>query len=352
MKLIFRITVVLLLVSLLVSVLMRNKQEILYKSESAKEVIKDIPVEVTAVKMAKPALIIRSAGLVESSEEVIVIATVQGNVTSVNAIVGTSVKQGEIIAAVDDFYALKEYNIANEAYQQIAKDYERSRQLAAESAVTGQQLEQLKIQLDGAEAKKLSLQRRLDDMRIKAPVSGIINQVFVKKGGVLGNGSPVCEIVNPSGLKVTAHISETDLEHVEKGQQVIVSDNTGAGNSRSGVIAGTGVKPDRTGLYPVSIALDAKESGIKPGMLINVEIKTLSEPAIMIPWRIIRTVSGEKGVFVALNSQAVFKQIVTGNTYNDSIVVISGIEAGQQLVSNGYQFLNNGDRLKIVKEHL
>jgi membrane fusion protein, multidrug efflux system len=351
MKIIFRIAVIVLLVALLVSVLFRNKQKIIVASESAKQVVNEIPVEVTPVIMERPVVIVRSAGIAESSEEVIVISTVQGAVKSVDAVVGKQVKQGDLLVTADDYFAIKEYAIAKEAFDQIQKDYERSRQLSEEDAVTGQQLEQLKIQLDGANTKQLTLQRRLEDTRIKAPVSGTVNQVFVKKGGVLGTGSPVCEIVNPSGLKVTAHVPERDLDLIEKGQPVLLSENSGAGNTSEGVVAGLGVKPDRTGLYPVNIAVINMNGGIKPGMLLNAEISVSAQQAvIVIPGSIIRSIEGVKGVFVSEDNRAVFREIVTGKKYNDKVEVISGIKEGALLVTNGYQFLKKDDHLKIVKD--
>jgi membrane fusion protein, multidrug efflux system len=247
---------------------------------------------------------------------------------------------------------MKEFAMAQEAYEQLLREYERYRQLSSEAAVTGQQLEQLKIQVDGADAKRQSLQRRLEDTKIKAPVGGIINQVFVKKGGVLGNGSPVCEIVNPSGLKVTAHVSKQELELLKTGQPVTLAENSENGNTSEGVVAGLGVKPDRTGLYPINISLPSKVSGINPGMLLNAEINVSPDPAIILPWRNIRVIGGERGVFIAVNNRAVFRKIVTGKTYNDVIEVISGVEEGALLITNGYQFLNNDDRLKIVREQL
>lgn len=352
MKIIFRLAVVLLLIALLASVLLRNKQKISYESESAKQVIKEVPVEVTPVKPELPEISIRTAGMVESSEEIIVVSTVQGTVQSVDVFVGKTVRQGDVIATADDFYALKEYSIAREAYEQMLREYDRSKQLSAESAVSGQQLEQLKIQLDGADTKQQSLKRRLDDTKIKAPVSGTINQVFVKKGGVLGNGSPVCEIVNPSGLKVTAHVTQQDLDLIEKGQPVVLTENSGAGNTLEGVVTGMGVKPDRTGLYPLNISLPAKETGLKPGMFLNAEIRVSGEKTLLVPWRIIRTIDGIRGVFIAVDSSAVFSKITTGKTYNEYIEVNTGIEEGALLITNGYQFLNAGDRLKIVKKQL
>src|SRR5688572_413187 len=267
MKLFYRIAVLLLMIAILVSVLMRNKQQISYQSGTAKQSINEIPVEVTPAKMNRPNIVLQTAGMVESTEEIIVVSTVQGAVKTINITVGKVVKENDLLVTVDDYYALKEYTIAREAFDQIQKDYQRALELSNEKAVTGQQLEQLRLQMDAADVKQQSLQRRLDDTRIKAPVSGVINQVFAKKGGMLGNGSPVCEIVNPSGLKITAHVTENDLEFVKEQQTVTLFENSNQDNPITGIVTGVGIKPDRTGQYPLSISLPAKVKGIKPGIL-------------------------------------------------------------------------------------
>ena len=350
MKSIFRITVIVLLIALLAAVLFRKKQNILIESKSNKLELKEIPVEVTTLIKSSPQLKIKSTGIVESLEEIIVVSTVQGPVRSVEVFIGESVKQGDVIAVADDFYATKEYSIASDSYRQLQKEFVRSEELSKEAAVTGQQLEQLKIQLEGANIKQQTLQRRLEDTRIKAPVNGTINHVFVKKGSVLGNGSPVCEIVNPAGLKVTAHIPANNIELLDKNMPVQLSDNSDMLNSFTGTISGIGVKPDRTGLYPLSIQLPSNTTGIKPGMLLNAEIE-ISSPtrALLIPRNTIKSFDDKRGVFILEKNRAKFCIITTGKKYSEQIEVISGIEEGSMLITNGHQFLEDGDAVKVVK---
>jgi multidrug efflux pump subunit AcrA (membrane-fusion protein) len=107
MKIFYRIAVLLLLVAILISVLMRNKKQISYQSGTAKQIISEIPVAVKPAKMSQPTIVIQTAGMVESTEDVVVVAAVQGAVKNINITVGKSVKEGDLLVSVDDYYAMK-----------------------------------------------------------------------------------------------------------------------------------------------------------------------------------------------------------------------------------------------------
>jgi membrane fusion protein, multidrug efflux system len=346
MKILFRAAVIILLIAILAAVLFRKKQQVTIETTNAKMGNYEIPVHTSIIQSAQPELIITASGIVESSEEVMVVSTVLGQLTAVNVAVGKKFNKNEVLATVDDFYAAQEYKIAGEAAHQLEKDLKRYEKLAEEDAVAKQQLEQIRLQYNAADTKQKLLLKRVEDTRIKAPLNGVINQVFVKKGATIATGTPICEIVNPEGLKISVHVEKNDLRFLKPGTLVNLGENSGQGIKFPGIITGVGVKPDRSGRFPVSISTTGTSKELKPGTVLYAEISVTTSPSIVVPRKLIVIRNGLHGIFISENNIAVFKQVETGKDFENNVEVITGIEEGMVLITDGYQFLEQGNKVK------
>ena len=185
MKYIFRIITLLLLITIIAVVLMKNKKAVQFEVDKAKTVIDSIPVSIFDLKLNSAGYKIETVGKVKSANEVYVVSQTPGEIKQIFVKIGQEVAVGDVIAQIDDFYARQEYDMAKKASDQFQKDYDRYANLAGVDAVTQQQLELLRLQLEGAQTKMNSLGKRLNDYVIKAPAAGSINQLFVSKGNDL-----------------------------------------------------------------------------------------------------------------------------------------------------------------------
>lgn len=132
-----------------------------------------------------------------------VIPKVSGEVVEVYVEKGDKVEKGQVIAKIDDL----DYQIA---YLNALNDYESSMNI-------GERMQEVKrLQLEKA-------RKNLENTEIKAPVSGIVNEVNISEGDLVGTNSVLFTIVDVNNLKVTTAVDEIDLPFVEEGMDAKIS---------------------------------------------------------------------------------------------------------------------------------
>jgi membrane fusion protein (multidrug efflux system) len=189
------------LVAIVVLMLIRNKQEINAQIEFAERKVDAYPVRVVEVELGTLDTKLQLSGILSGSQELMVMAETQGRVKSIFKKEGDWVTKGEIIAQVDDELMNAQLKVTKANLEKANKDLERAKTLSEGDAITRQQLEGLELNAKAAEAKYTVAKKRLADAKIKAPISGYINKMFLKQGGMIGAAVPVCELVNIRSLK-------------------------------------------------------------------------------------------------------------------------------------------------------
>jgi membrane fusion protein (multidrug efflux system) len=346
MKNVFRIVVLVILGSIIAFTLTRNKKFSDLEMRNAVKPVDRIPVHVIRLKEDIPVRVIRTAGTVSAVKESYIISTQAGEIINVNVKVGDHVEKGTMVAQVNDFYARKEYEIARQAWEQLRKDLERYKNVAQTEAVTGQQIEQLNLQLEGAETKMTTLERRLEETKIRSTLDGIVNQVMVKTGGMLGQGSPVCEVVNPGAITVTTGVPVYDINLIKQGAPARIFLTPG-GTGLNAKIRSRGIKPDFSGKFPVVLEFESKSDPILPGAIVDIEITIRGDSAVMVPSISFVQYNGRTGIFMLENGLAVFKQMDKGNTNDDFISVKNKSFDGREVITDGVNFLSDSSEVEV-----
>ena len=298
MKNTFRIIVLVLLASIFVVVLTKNRKTVQFEVENAKARIDSVPVHVADLQVKRAWFVLETVGKVKSTDEVYVISQTPGEIKEVKVKLGDHVKKGDIIARIEDYYALQEYSIAKLAYEQLQKDFNRYADLAKVDAVTQQQLEQLRLQMEGAQTKMASLERRLNDFMVKAPLDGIINQVFVSRGNTTGPGTPVCEIVGGSSVRIEAKINPVQAKNLRIGTRAIVTAEFGHGEKYSAYLAELGKKAGKFGGVSAVFYIDQTgQANPESGSIVNIRAETESIPILLLPRKAITSYEGKMGIF-------------------------------------------------------
>jgi membrane fusion protein (multidrug efflux system) len=350
MKNIFRIIVMLLLIVWLTVVLRNNKKTVQFEVDKARTVIDSIPVTVFHLELDSAIYTLETVGKVKSTDEVYVVSQTPGEIKSVFVKIGENVKKGDIIAQIDDFYALQEFEIARKAYEQLQKDYIRYSDLAGVEAITQQQLEQFRLQLEGAQAKMNSLGRRLNDYIIKAPVNGVINQLFVSKGNTSGSGTPVCEIIGGPSVKIEAKLNPEQAKYLNMGVNAIMSSEFGHGDNYHIKLAEIGEKSGKFGGVAAIFTLAPGEiKSPKTGSIVNILINIKAEPELLLPRQALTNNNGVMGLFVIQPDNRVEFTPVKYLDFDDNHITLIGNGLNYKKIAvEGNYLLKTGDLVKVV----
>lgn len=351
MKNTFRIIMGLLLVVILVFVLRNNKRAVQFEVDQAKVPIDSIPVRVVSLQENSVSYEIKTVGKVKMADEVYVISQTPGELDKVHVKIGQKVTKGDVIAKVNDFFARQEYDMAQKAYEQFGKDYQRYKELAKLDAITQQQVEQIGLRLEGAETKMNSLKKRLGDYWIKAPLDGVINQLFVSRGNAVGLGTPVCQLIGGSYVSIEAQLNPDEVEHFQVGLRAQASSDFGHGQSYDVILTEIGKKAGKFGGVAAVFMLDEDElKSPEAGSIINLQIQLPEQSKYLLPRKALTNTEGEIGVFVVQKDKRVkFHTLAYTNFDDERVHVLDSAIYNQDVVVEGNFMLDDYDLIKLIQ---
>jgi membrane fusion protein (multidrug efflux system) len=290
-----------------------------------------------------------------------------GQVRAIYVKRGDYVKKGQLLLKLDDAIVKQQIAAAKQSTETLktqltlAKDvYNRRNNLWKEGIGTEIELitartnvETLEKQLNAANENIKVQQEQASGSNVYSDVDGIADEVNVRVGemftGFMGN-MPQIKIVNTGSLKVITDIPENYSGKVKQGSSLVVTlpDVNKTFNTTISV-SGRVIDPNNR-----SFRAEAKlpqDAAIRPNQIAQVKILDYSAAnAIAIPVNTVSTDEKGKYVYVAVTEGGKLiarkKQIVVGELYNELIEVRSGLTAGEQLITDGYQNIYDGQLLK------
>ncbi|MES2328062.1 MAG: efflux RND transporter periplasmic adaptor subunit [Bacteroidota bacterium] len=290
-----------------------------------------------------------------------------GQVRAIYVKRGDYVKKGQLLLKLDDAIVKQQIAASKQGTETLktqitlAKDvYNRRNNLWKQGIGTEIELitartnvESLEKQLAAANENIKVQQEQATGANVYSDVNGIADEVNVRVGemftGFAGT-MPQIKIVNTSSLKVVTDVPENYSAKVRQGSTLLVTlpDVNKTFNAIVNV-SGKVIDPNNR-----SFRAEAKlpnDASIRPNQIAQVRILDYSAPhAIAIPVNTVSTDEKGKYVYVAVTEggklTARKRPIIVGELYNELIEVKSGLAAGDQLITDGYQNIYDGQLLK------
>lgn len=270
-----------------------------------------------------------------------------GQVKEIYVKQGDNVKKGQLLLKLDD--AVVQQNIKQlETQLEFAKNiFERQKNLWNEGIGTEVQYLTAKNNVEGLEKQMAVVKEQSSTSRVYAEVSGIVENVNIRVGELF-TGSPLAgiTIINPSALKATVDVPENYVSHIRKGMPVVVDvpDLGKSFNTQVSLISETINQNTRS--FIAESRLPASPL-LKPNQLAVVRILDHeAKNAIVVPVETIQTDDKGKYVFVMKEENgkkiARKKPVTIGEFYEAMIEIKTGIAAGEQLITKGFQGLYEG----------
>ena len=295
-------------------------------------------------------------GNVKTKQNVLIYPEMPGTLERVFVKEGQKVSRGQVLAKIDDG-GMAQQVAQLEATTALAKTtFERQKRLWEQKIGSEIQFLQTKTNYQAQKNTLAQLKKQLAKSTIKAPFSGIIDEVIKNQGNVVspGPGSEIFRIVNLSNMYIEADVPETYVSNITKGKAVQIEfpvlGKTITTNVRQ---TGNFINPsNRT--FKVEIGVPNQDRSIKPNLTAKLKINDYTSPeAILIPQSIIsENADGDQYVYVVKSINGQFgtaKQVVvkTGKTQGDVIEILEGVSVGDQLIEAGARTVKNGQEVKI-----
>jgi len=296
-------------------------------------------------------------GDVKTKQNVLVYPEMAGTLQRVYVKEGDRVGKGQILASIDDGGMSSQLAQLKTQAELARTTYERRKRLWDQKIGSEIEFLSAKSNYEAAQNTVDQVSSQLGKSTIRAPFSGIIDDVIKDQGTVVspGPGSEVFRIVNLSDMYIKVDVPETYLGQVAIGKEAMVYFPV-LGDSVTTTIRETGnfIKPSNRS-FSVEIPVPNKKGNIKPNLTARVSLNDYtSEEAILIPSSIIsENAEGEQYVYLAespnADNEAVAKRsiITTGKTQGGQIEVLTGIENGSQVINEGARTVKDGQKVKI-----
>jgi len=326
----------------------KTLEEEIAKEDTSTKAKKFIVVGFEAIKKKPFTHYLQVQGKIDSDKNVEISSSVGGSVEHVYVVKGQQVKSGALLAKTDGEQILKGIQEVDKALELANQLYDKQKRLWDQQIGTEVQYLQAKNQKESLESKKSTLQEQYSKTSIRAPFSGVIDEVYTKEGQLLAPGMPAFRLVNTNDLKLIAAVSESYVSKVKVNQEAIVTfpDVNKEIKSRVKVVGDVIDPVNRT--FQVDLDLKQDKNLLKANMISYIKIKDYSNPSvIVIPVNIIQRNNDKNYVYVVDGAISAKRFITVGQYYENSVEVLDGLKEGDKLITIGYQDLVEGQPIKF-----
>lgn len=303
-------------------------------------------------------------GTLEGQTSATVSAKISGRVEQV------LVQEGQQVKAGDPLVKLEAVELANSArqagdsvrkaqanYELALNDYNRYQTLLDKGAVSEQQFDNAKAKLRSAEAdlssataNQSSAQQQYSYGLITSPVDGVVANKTATVGQVVSPGAALMVVQDINQVYAVVNVEQKELGRIKVGQKANVTIDAYPDKVFPGVVevmnpeAGAASRMFRT-----KIKLDNSNADLKPGMFASVQLVTGDSVQVLtVPQAAVVQKQGQYYIFIAENGKAIRRQVDIGEVTGNTIVVKSGLNPGEQVITTSVSKLKDGDSVKIT----
>jgi len=198
--------------------------------------------------------------------------------------------------------------------------------------------------VDAANTQLALAKRNANYSVVSAPIAGYVSERTADVGEYVSPQQKVATIVNLNPLRVRIDIPEQAIPRVHVGESVSVTVAAYTDRSFAGHVAR--ISPSVTAssrTLTIEAEVENPNGDLKPGQFATVRILLpQSEPAVLVPQRALREISGATYVFVIKNGRAEQRLVQTGQKEGDLIEIKSGIAADEVVATSNVDQLSDG----------
>ena len=217
----------------------------------------------------------------------------------------------------------------------------------AQDDIRKAQLPEIKVNIANLQMSMQQIAARLDDLTVKATSTGRITVLDLKIGQNVKQGDHVAELVPDTGFKIAADVDEYYLPRVKTGQTAVADFN-----GKDVRLKAIRVVPQvKDGVFTVDLAfVDAQPPGLTTGAAVQGRLSLGGDqPALVLPAGAFLERSGGDYVFVVDSSgkHADRRRIKLGRRNSEQVEVLSGLKAGDRVVTSDYEGYEKLDRIQL-----
>jgi RND family efflux transporter MFP subunit len=297
-------------------------------------------------------------GDVMTNQNILVYPQMPGTLYKIYVKEGQRVAKGQLLGAIDDGGLSSQLALQKTQLDLAKTTFERQERLWKQKIGSEIQYLQAKAQYDAQVSGVKQLESQVGRSLLRAPFSGIVDQVIKDQGTVVspGPGAEVFRVVNLKNMYIEIEVPEAHLATVTKGKEVEVHFPILGSTLRSKVDQTSNFINPGNRSFRVEIPISNENGNIKPNLTAVAKINDYTnENAILIPQSVLsENAIGEQYVYVtkendAKNETIAQKVIITlGKSQGDNVEVLSGLKTGDNIIVEGARSVRDNQQVKVI----
>ncbi len=327
-----------------------------------------VGVAVAKAERRKTPVLIEALGNVTTFASVAVKARIDDEIVGVHFSDGADVKQGDLLVTLDTRaleaqLAQAQGNMARDQalLAGAERDLRRYTELVGKGATPQVNVDNSKTQADTYSASIRADSAAIDNLKvqlsycyIKAPISGRISQASVKVGNFARSADtiPIATINQMSPVYVTFVVPQRALPEIRLAiaegvapVTVIIPGDKRQANGRVTMIEN--MVDATTGMATIRATMPNDDELLWPGTLVTAQLTLRTEDAVVVPTVAVQVSQQGNFVFVVKDNAAVVRPVKISRSLGSETVIESGLDGGEQIVTDGHLLLTNGSRVQI-----
>ncbi|GAA5031253.1 RND transporter [Marivirga lumbricoides] len=320
----------------------------------AKQMDKSVLVETKTLEAAPFVHKIQVQGEVASRKNIDMSTETPGRVIQVNVESGDVVKKGQTLIQLDAQSTRNTIDELKTSLELATTKFEKQKNLWDQEIGTEVQYLEVKNRKESLERQLESAQTQLSKAYIRAPFSGIVNEVITKVGEYVSPGMPVLSLVSQEEMYLKADVSEEYINDFKVGDPVEVYLPSTKDTLSTKISALSYVINQANRTFQIEVKLTDKMNSLKPNQFARIDLINYQNPeAIVVNSEVVQEDSEGEFVFTVINKEGVKVankvRVEPGETYSNETEIISGLKSGDVIISEGYREAVNGITVKVTK---
>lgn len=288
------------------------------------------------------------SGSIEANEQVEIRSEISGIVEGIYFKEGSDVSKGALLFKVNDVELRAQLAQAKTKQGLASENERRAKLLLQKEAISQEEYDVARADFKLAQAQIQLIHAQIAKTSVRAPFSGKIGLRSISPGTYITPSLLVARLVNISKLKITFSIPEKYANQVRKNTNLSFT-VSGATESYSATIYA--IEPEvqiATRTLQIRAIADNKNGKLLPGTFATVELPLdIIKDAIVIPSEAIVPIQNGKKVFISNKGKAKEINIKTTTRTDTSVLVLSGLKAGDTLITGGVMSLKDDTPVKV-----
>lgn len=311
------------------------------------------PVRVAAAFEGPAAPSIRTNGMLVNKDEIRLSFKMGGIIKHISVREGQRVRKGQRLAEIELAEVNAQVEQARQAHTKAKRDLERGERLYADKVISLEQLQDLRTQTAMTEAGLDSAQFNSTYASIIAPQDGAVLRRLAEERELVAAGAPVIVLgARNRGFVVRTGLADREIVQIKLGDTAQVRlDALPEATLAGKVTEVAGAADPASGMFMIEVALDAGDLPLKSGLVAKLTLIPATAnngSRVYVPIASIVEGAGSRAsVFVLDNDRVRRRQIEVAFIENEAVALVSGIKSGEQIVTDGALYLEDGEQVEV-----